>query len=177
MDAERLGSERVYDGKVISVDLDRVRLPNGREASLEIVRHPGASAIVPLLDDGRVVLIRQYRWAAEGYVLEAPAGKLDPGEPPEVCAVRELEEETGYRAGSIEKLGSIWTTPGFTDEVIHLYLARNLEEGSQNLDHDEILETHPLTWDEVERGIAEGRIRDAKTLCALYRARDHLRSR
>ena len=175
MDAERLGTERVYDGKIIGVDRDRVRLPNGRETSLEVVRHPGAAAVVPLLDDGRVVLVRQYRWAAQGFLLEVPAGKLDAGEGPESCAGRELEEETGYRAGRLERLGEIWTTPGFTDEVIHLFLARELTAGRQDLDQDEVLEEHPLGWDEIERGMIEGTINDAKTLCGLFLARDRLR--
>jgi len=171
MGAQRVSRERVYEGKVISVDLDGVRLPNGRETSLEIVRHPGASAVVPVMDDGRVLLIRQYRWAAGGYLLEAPAGKLDPGEDPGACAARELEEETGFRARTVEKLASVWTTPGFTDELIHLYLARGLEPGRQRLDSDEVLEPCPMTWDEVDAAIADGSLCDAKTLCALFMAR------
>ena len=135
-----LTTKRMYSGKVLTLNLDTVVLPNGRTTELEILRHPGASAVVPLKKDGRVVLIRQLRHAAGGFIYEIPAGKLDPQEDPRNCAARELEEEVGYRAGHLELLASIWTAPGFTDEVIHIFQGTNLEVGKQNLDQDEVLE-------------------------------------
>ena len=162
-----LSSNRIYSGKVLKLDLDTVALPNGRTTELEILRHPGASAVVPLKEDGSVVLIRQLRHAAGGFIYEIPAGKLDPQEDPKDCAGRELEEEVGYRAGSLELLTSIWTAPGFTDEVIHIYLGTHLEVGKQNLDQDEILEIVEWPLEEAMAKILDGTIRDAKTIIGL----------
>ena len=162
-----LSSKRIYSGKVLKLDLDTVALPNGRTTELEILRHPGASAVVPLKEDGSVVLIRQLRHAAGGFIYEIPAGKLDPQEDPKDCAARELEEEVGYRAGSLELLTSIWTAPGFTDEVIHIYLGTHLEVGKQNLDQDEILEIVEWPLEEAMAKILDGTIRDAKTIIGL----------
>ena len=134
MEEEKLlSSEQIYSGKVLNLNLDTVALPNGRTTKLEILRHPGASAVVPLKDDGRVVLIRQLRHAVGGFIYEIPAGKLDPQEDPRDCAARELEEEVGYCAGHLDLLTSIWTAPGFTDEVIHIFQGTNLEEGNSGL--------------------------------------------
>src|SRR5262249_23665782 len=133
-DGRRLSTERVYTGRLLKVDRDRVRLPNGAETDLEMVRHPGASAVVPFITPDEVLLIRQFRYAAGGFILEVPAGTLHPGEPPDACARREVEEESGYRAGRLEPLGSILTTPGFTDEVIHLFAAHDLVRSAQRLD-------------------------------------------
>ena len=162
-----LSSNRMYSGKVLKLDLDTVALPNGRTTELEILRHPGASAVVPLKEDGSVVLIRQLRHAAGGFIYEIPAGKLDPKEDPKDCAARELEEEVGYRAGSLELLTSIWTAPGFTDEVIHIYLGTHLEVGKQNLDQDEILEIVEWPLEEAMAKVLDGTIRDAKTIIGL----------
>jgi ADP-ribose pyrophosphatase len=162
-----LSSNRIYSGKVLKLDLDTVALPNGRTTELEILRHPGASAVVPLKEDGSVVLIRQLRHAVGGFIYEIPAGKLDPQEDPKDCAARELEEEAGYRAGSLELLTSIWTAPGFTDEVIHIYLGTHLEVGKQNLDQDEILEIVEWPLEEAMAKILDGTIRDAKTIIGL----------
>ncbi len=162
-----LSTLRVHSGKVLKLDLDTVALPNGRTIELEILRHPGASAVVPLKEDGKVVLIRQLRHAAGGFIYEIPAGKLDPDEDPKDCAARELEEEVGYRAGSLELLTSIWTAPGFTDEVIHIYLGTNLEVGNQNLDQDEVLEIVEWPLEEAMSRILDGTIRDAKTIIGL----------
>jgi len=162
-----LSTKRLYSGKVLKLDLDTIALPNGRTTELEILRHPGASAVVPLKEDGRVVLIRQLRHAAGGFIYEIPAGKLDPQEDPKDCAARELEEEVGYRAGSLELLTSIWTAPGFTDEVIHIYLGSHLEIGRQNLDQDEILEIVEWPLEEAIAKILDGTIRDAKTIIGL----------
>lgn len=162
-----LSTKRIYSGKVLKLDLDTVALPNGRTIELEILRHPGASAVVPLKEDGKVVLIRQLRHAASGFIYEIPAGKLDPHEDPKDCAARELEEEVGYRAGSLELLTSILTAPGFTDEVIHIYQGTKLETGKQQLDQDEILEIVEWTLEEAIAKIQDGTIRDAKTIIGL----------
>ncbi len=159
--------KHIYSGKFLTYNIDTVTLPNGATAELEMIRHPGASAVVPIKDDGTVVMIRQFRHAADGFIYEIPAGKLNPGEDPLDCAQRELEEEIGYRPGKLELLTSIYTAPGFTDEVIHIYKATGLQEGLQQLDKDEVLEI--LEWP-LEKAIAEiknGTIRDAKTIIGL----------
>jgi len=154
----------IYKGRVITVNIDTVRLPNDTLVDLEIVRHPGASAIVPIKEDGTVVLVRQFRHAAGGFIYEIPAGKLYPGEDPKLCAARELEEETGYRAEQLSLLSSILTAPGFTDEIIHIYKATGLIKTEQRLDQDEVLEVVELPLQEVMTMIQDGRIRDAKTM-------------
>jgi len=168
-----LSSEPVYRGRIISLDLDTVRFPDGSTGVLEVVRHPGAAAVLPFLDapsdaDPRVILIRQYRWAAEGELWEVPAGRLDPGEAPEACAARELAEETGWRAERIIPLAPLWTTPGFTDEKIHLFAATGLMPGEHRREADEFLEVHELRWSRVMEMAAAGEIRDAKTLATLF---------
>lgn len=154
----------IYKGRVITVNVDTVHLPNGTTVDLEIVRHPGASAMVPIKDDGTIVLVRQFRHAAGGYIYEIPAGKLYPGEDPKLCAARELEEEIGYRAAHLALLSSMLTAPGFTDEVIHIYKATGLSKTQQRLDQDEVLEVVELSLSEVMTMIQDGRIRDAKTM-------------
>jgi ADP-ribose pyrophosphatase len=154
----------------IDVSRERVRLPGGRETELDIVRHPGAAAVVPFLDEDHVLLIRQYRHAAGGTILEVPAGKLDPGETPEVCAVRELEEEAGRRAGRLEKLGWIFTTPGFTDEVIHLFAAYELATVPTRHEPDEVIELVPMPFAEALELVWRGELTDAKSALALVHA-------
>lgn len=166
----KISSKRVYSGRIISVDVDQVRFPGGTIGELEMVRHPGASAVVPLLDGGtdpQVLLIRQYRYAADGYVYEIPAGRLDPGEAPEACASRELREETGYTAARFRELTTIYTTPGFTDERIHLFVAEELTLGSSERELDEFLELHPVSLSEAVAMTQSGEIVDAKTSVAL----------
>lgn len=170
-------SRRVYTGRVINLDVDEVRLPNGAEAELEMIRHPGASAVVPVLgdpasDDPTLVLIRQYRHAADGYLYEIPAGRLNPGETPAQCAVRELAEETGYHAGRVEPLFTMFTTPGFTDERIHLFRAVDLTAGPTAWEPDEIMSIERMPLSQAMALIEAGEIRDAKTaLAILYAAR------
>ncbi len=185
-DRDRLSTVRAYEGRVFDVELDRVRFPDGTTGELEIIRHPGASAIVPLVPGGggpnaagqpSVVLIRQYRYAAGGFVWEVPAGKLDPGERPEACAARELEEETGMRAGRLEHLGTIYTTPGFTDEVIHLFVGWELVEGEARHEASEFIERHTLPLATALDWVDRGEIRDAKTICALLMAERRLKGR
>lgn len=170
-----VSSERRYHGRVLHLDVDTVAFPDGSSGQLEMIRHPGASAVVPMLDgedasDPQVLLIRQFRHAADGYIWEIPAGRLDPGETPEQCAVRELAEETGMRARRLERLTTIYTTPGFTDEKIHLFLARGLEQGEHHREADEFMELRPTPFSEVRAMIERGEIADGKTLVGLLYA-------
>ncbi len=160
-------TKKIYAGRVVHLHVDTVLLPNGVTVDLEVIRHPGASAVVPLKDDGTVVLIRQFRHAAGGFIYEIPAGKLNPGEDPLHCAERELEEEIGYRAKRFELLSSIYTAPGFTDEVIHVYRGSGLTKGRQNLDRDEVLEVVELPLRKAVEMVRQGEIRDAKTIVGL----------
>lgn len=167
-----LSTQRIHTGKVLNLDIDTVEFPDGSTGTLEMIRHPGASAVLPFLDDPgepdpRALLIRQFRHAADGDIWEIPAGRLDPGEEPVDCAHRELAEETGYTATTIEPLISVFTTPGFTDEVIHLFVATGLTAGTPRREADEFVETHELRWSEVLRLVQSGEIRDGKTLAAI----------
>jgi ADP-ribose pyrophosphatase len=167
-----ISTERLYTGRIINLDVDTVRFPDGSAGTLEILRHPGAAAVVPFLDDPRsddprIVLIRQFRHAADGDLWEIPAGRLDAGEEPEACARRELREETGYSAGDCRRLVTILTTPGFTDERIHLFLAIGLRTGDHAREADEFVEVHEVRWSEALRLVAEGEVTDAKSLVAL----------
>ena len=167
-----ISSERLHTGRIVNLELDTVRFPDGSTGQLEMLRHPGASAVVPFLDapgdsDPRVLLIRQFRHAADGFIWEVPAGRLDAGEAPETCARRELEEETGMRAATLERLITIYTTPGFTDERIHLFLAHGLEQGAQHREADEFMELHTLRWSAVMAMVRGGEIQDGKTLASL----------
>jgi ADP-ribose pyrophosphatase len=161
-------SKNIYTGKVITVNVDTVTLPNGVTVDLELVRHPGAAAVVPVKDDGMIVLIKQFRHAAGGFIYEIPAGKLHLGEDPMACAARELEEEIGYKAGRLELLSSILTAPGFTDEVIHIYKATGMTQGKQHLDRDEVLEVLEVPLEKAVKMVETGVIRDAKTMVGLY---------
>jgi len=163
-------TRHIYKGRVVSLDVDTVTLPNGVTVELEMVHHPGAAAVVPIKEDGTVILIRQYRHAAGGYIYEIPAGKLHAGEDPKICAARELEEEIGYRAASLELLVSILTTPGFTDEVIHIYKGTGLTLAKQNLDHDEVIEIIEIPLEKAIAQVRDGTIRDAKTIVGLQTA-------
>ena len=174
-DPGKISSRRVYTGRVISLDVDRVRFPDGSEGELEMVRHPGASAIVPFLSDPagpdpQVLMIRQYRYAAEGYLYEIPAGRLDEGEDPADCAARELKEETGCTAEQIERLFTMYTTPGFTDEKIHLFMAVGLTHGESAREADEFVEAVPMTLSHALELIERGEIQDAKTALGLMYA-------
>ena len=176
----RTRSRRAYSGRVISVDVDTVVFPNGTTGELEMVRHPGASAVVPFLDDPRaadprILLIRQYRYAAEGYLYEIPAGRLDPGEPPAECALRELREETGYSAGNVEILTTFYTTPGFTDEMIHLFMATGLSSGAAAPESDEILELEHVPLSQALGMIASGEIIDGKSMLGILLSAGQIR--
>lgn len=160
-------TKNIFTGRILTLNLETVTLPNGASVELEIVRHPGAAAIVPMKDDTTVVLIRQYRHAADGFIYEIPAGKLHAGEDPRECAARELEEEIGYRPGRLDKIGTFFTAPGFTDEVMHLFKATGLMPSRQRLDHDEVLEVVELPLNKALALIEDGTIRDAKTIVGL----------
>ncbi|MBI1808394.1 MAG: NUDIX hydrolase [Gemmatimonadetes bacterium] len=171
-DAGQIGSRRLHTGRIINLDLDDVRFPDGTTGAMEIIRHPGASAVVPFLGmasgvDPQVLLIRQYRYAANGYVYEIPAGRLDAGEAPEACARRELAEETGCEAERITFLTSMWTTPGFTDERIHLFMAEGLTLGEAKREADEFIEIVPKSLSAALSMIERGEIQDAKTALGL----------
>lgn len=183
----KISGTRAYTGRVISIDVDEVRFPDGSTGRLEMVRHPGASAIVPVLEGGAdiasipsdplVLLMRQYRYAAEGYLYEVPAGKLDAGEAPEMCAHRELQEETGYTAERVEHLTMMYTTPGFTDEKIHLYMATGLTAGEAHREADEFMEPHPMRLSDAMRMIERGELNDAKSALALLLTQKRLNAR
>jgi len=157
----------IYNGRIIDLKIENHRLPDGREAAFEIVRHPGGAAVLPVLDDGRLVLIRQYRAPVGRMVLEIPAGKLDGGEPPSQCAERELIEETGFRAARLEKLGEMLTAVGFCDELLHLYIASELNAVGRNLEPDEFIETVIIPAREAFDLVDRGEITDGKTQLAL----------
>ena len=172
---ETLSSRQVFSGRVVDLSVDRVRMPNGRETDLELLHFAGAAAVVPLLpgEDGDggddVLLVRHYRYPTGGWLLEIPAGKVDGGEEQAATARRELAEETGYRAGELEELGWIWSTPGAADERIWLFAARGLTAGESALEDDELLEPRRVPLAEAVRRARDGDIRDAKTVCALLR--------
>lgn len=158
---------KIYQGKVIDLSVETVTLPNGATTELELITHPGASAVVPMKDDQTVVMVRQYRHAVGGYIYEIPAGKLHPGEDPRDCAIREVEEEIGYKVGVLEPLLSFFTTPGFTDEIIHIYLGKDLTPGTQDLGEDEVIEIIEMPLTKTIDLINDGTIKDGKTIIAL----------
>ena len=167
-----LGSELIHDGRVVHLSMDKVRFPDGSEGTLELIRHRGASAVVPFLgdpdeDDPLIVLVHQYRYAAGGFIYEIPAGIPFDGEAWKDCAGRELEEETGYVAESLEPLTRIFTTPGFTNEEIHLFQATGLRKGSVHRDKDEFMEVVELPLSKVMEMVSSGAIRDGKSLIGL----------
>ena len=168
----QLASRRIYTGRVVRLDVDTVRFPDGSTGELEVIRHPGAAAVVPCASDPpgadpTILLIKQYRYAAGGTLWEVPAGTLGPGEDPEACARRELAEEAGVTAMALRRLTSVWTTPGFTDEMIHLYLATGLTAGTPARERDEFIEVVPQPLSQVLARIRDGEIRDAKTIVAI----------
>ncbi len=169
MNEQSMAKQVIYDGRVIHVEVHEIALSNGSRAKRELVRHPGAVAIVPLEPDQRVVLVEQFRFAAGRVLLEIPAGTLEGGEDPDVCAERELREETGLRPGSLQKLGGIYVAPGYTTEFIHLYLARDLIHDPLVMDADEDIRTVRMPLAEALTKIETGEIIDGKSVTALLR--------
>lgn len=157
----------IFKGRIISLQVDEVELPNGQLSQREIVKHPGAVAIIPFTADGRMVLVRQFRKALEKVIYEIPAGKLEKGESPEQCARRELEEETGYSSSDMNLVTSFYTSPGFANEYIYIFEAKHLTKGSFQPDHDEFVEVIEITPDEGKKLLEEKKIDDAKTVYAL----------
>lgn len=150
--------------------MEEVELPNGHRMAMEVIHHPGAAAVAAVDDDDTVLLLRQFRHAVGGYIWELPAGKLEAGEAPEVCAARELVEETGMRSNDLELLGSTITTPGFCDERIYLFLARSLQPAEQKLDQDEVLTVSRVPWADALAMIRNGELQDAKSIAGLHLA-------
>jgi len=170
--AGRIATRQAYAGRFLKLDVDTVRAPDGTEIQLEMIRHPGASAVVPMLSglddpDPKILMLRQYRYAADGTMWEIPAGVLQPGEDPLACAHRELEEETGAKAEKVEHLTTIYTTPGFTDERIHLYWATGITVGKPRHEADEFIEVRVESLSRVLNLIGSGEITDSKTIVAL----------
>lgn len=174
MQERKLSSEMKFDGKLIKVTYDVAEV-NGKEAWREVVHHPGASAVVAIDEENRIIMEKQFRYALNDCLLEIPAGKLDAGEDPLVCAKRELEEETGIVASEWISLGTIATSPGFCNEVIHLYVAKGLSKGEIHWDEDEYVEVERYTFDELLQRIKEEKIKDSKSLSALLLAMPYLK--
>ncbi|MCI6159000.1 MAG: NUDIX hydrolase [Selenomonadaceae bacterium] len=168
---KKIKSEKIFDGTLLHVRRDTALLPDGKQATREWIVHPGASAVLPLLPNGEIILVRQYRYPVECVTLEIPAGKLDaPDEDPLDCAKRELAEETGYHAAHIERMTTIATTVGFSNEKIHIYLAEGLTPGRQSLDPDEFIHVVRVPLDEACAMVRDGRIIDAKSMVAILMA-------
>lgn len=164
---KRISTRRVYEGKVLSVDLDEVEEPGGVRARREVVRHHGSVAALPVREDGSMLLVRQYRYPADEALWELPAGRIDGGESPEEGVQRELREEIGFRAEGLEKISFFYTTPGFCDEAMHVFRATEMVADRAQGDEDERIETRAFSADEVRAMIANGEIREGKTLVAL----------
>lgn len=171
-----ISGETLYEGKVIALRVEEVELPDGNRAKRELIKHPGAVAVIAITAEGKLILVEQYRKALERSLIEIPAGKIDPGEAPEVTAVRELEEETGYGAKEFSYIQSFATSPGFADEVIHLYLAQGLYaiDNPAAGDEDEFIELLEVTIEQAEDMVATGKIFDAKTAFAVLYAKNLL---
>lgn len=170
-----MGTETIYEGRTVTLKVHQVRLEDGRESMREIVEHRGAVAMVPLTEDGKVLMVRQFRLATGGELLELPAGTLDHGENPRDAAMRELEEEVGMRAGSMEELGAFFVSPGWCNEKITVFLARDLTPSEQNLDEDEVVEVVALPFEEALARCASGGGFDAKTMTGLLLAEKMLK--
>ncbi|RYL94832.1 NUDIX hydrolase [Sporolactobacillus sp. THM7-4] len=163
----KTGSKEIFKGKVVHLVVDQVDLPNGHQSTREVVRHPGAVAIIALNKEGKLLLVRQYRYALGKIIYEIPAGKLEPGENPDDSALRELEEETGFRCEKIDQIASFYSSPGFSNEQLTIYFTDTLTNGSQHLDDDEFLEVSAVDLEEAVQMVQDHRINDAKTVYAV----------
>lgn len=168
-------SDLLYKGKVFDLKVDEIEYESGNKGIREIAVHPGGAVVVPVTDDGKVILVTQFCYPFQKELMEFPAGKLDSGEDPLKCAVRELEEETGFKAGEIQKLGEIYTAPGYCTEILYLYIAKDLKAGNHNREEGELeMEIYEFSLDEIEEKISAGEITDAKTICGIYHAKKFL---
>ena len=169
-------SDVLFKGKVFDLKVDEIEYKSGNKGIREIAAHPGGAAVIPLTKEGKLILVTQLRYPIQKISMEFPAGKLDKDEDPLICAERELEEETGFKAGKIHKLGEIYTTPGYSTELLHLYVAQDLTAGEHKREEGELeMEIFELTIDEVEKKIALGEIKDSKTICGFYHLKNFLR--
>ncbi|MCW8804315.1 MAG: NUDIX hydrolase [Ignavibacteriaceae bacterium] len=168
-------SEVIFRGKVFNTKVDQIEYDSGNKSVREVAEHPGGAVVVPVTNDGKIVMVTQHRFPVDKVLLELPAGKLGNGEDPQLCAVRELEEETGYESNNVKELGSIYTTPGYSTEKLWIYLARDLKPGNHNREEGEFgMEVFELSFKEVEEKIYNGEIVDGKTICGIYLARDFI---
>ncbi len=161
----------LHQGRIFRLMRENITLENGVNTDMDVIRHPGAAAVVPFVDENTLLMIRQYRYAAGGYIWEIPAGTLDPGETPQTCAERELIEEVGFSGGTWRFLGEITPLPGYSDECIHIFAATDLTPAHQHLDHDEILEVHKVGFQDALEMIRNNEIQDAKTISGLFLAK------
>ncbi len=165
-------SEIIYQGKVFNILVDQIEYSSGNKAVREVAEHPGGAVVVPVTDEGKIIMVTQHRFPVNKVLLELPAGKLSKGEDPFVCAVRELEEETGFKSDNVKELGSIYTTPGYSTEKLWIYLAKDLKPGNHNREEGEYgMEVFELTLNEIEEKIYNGEIVDGKTICGIYLAK------
>ena len=174
MNYKILKSEIIFRGKVFNTKVDQIEYDSGNKAVREVAEHPGGAVVVPITDNGKIVLVTQLRFPMNKILLELPAGKLNKDEDPYVCAVRELEEETGYKSGNVTELGSIYTTPGYSTEKLWIYLAKDLKPGDHNREEGEFgMQVFELSMQEIEDKIYNGEIVDGKTICGIYLAKRH----
>ena len=168
-------SEILFRGKVFDLKVDEIKYDSGNSGIREVAIHPGGAVVVPVNNNGKIIFVKQYRYPMDKLLLELPAGKLEKNEDPLKCAVRELEEETGYKTGNIKKLSAICTTPGFCTEILHIYLATDLTPGNHNREEGEYgMQIFEFSIDEIEEKISSGEIVDAKTICGIYLAKKFL---
>ena len=169
---ETFKTERIYEGKVLNLRVDTVELPDKKYSKREIVEHPEAVGILPITKEGKIILVEQFRKPVEKSLLEIPAGKVESKEKPIVCALRELEEETGYTSSEIKKINQFYTTPGFSNEIMHIFLATNLKKGNAKPDDDEYIKKYEFTIGEILEKIKKGELEDSKTLVAILQYRE-----
>ena len=169
-----VSSEKIFNGKIINVRVDKVEMPNGALATCEIVEHPGGVGVVALTDDNEIILVRQFRKPLDKEIYEIPAGKIDPGEGHRECGIRELQEETGFKAGVFEYLGFMYASPGFTDEVVHVYFATELYAGDAKPDEDEYLDVEKIPFERATQMVMNNEINDAKSVFGILKCRERI---
>jgi len=168
-------SDVIYSGKVFNTKVDQIEYNSGNKAIREVAEHPGGAVVVPVTEEGKIVMVTQHRFSVNEILLELPAGKLSKGEDPKLCAIRELEEETGYKSDNVKELGSIYTTPGYSTEKLWIYLAKDLKTGNHNREEGEFgMQVFELSLKEVEEKIYNGEIVDGKTICGIFLAKSYL---